>query len=139
VLLLGLDLQHIRLTGSWWLVLICSERKIFTGCRDYRLVCSERKLLLTDKRNQQSACMHHPVTPTWCIEQSGTDFQFTSDEHADSRDQTIEHQYIVLAKIASIYFRENCIKHCRRFRYRVHEVCLLCMTFSSYTYNSWFC
>jgi hypothetical protein len=35
--------QPIRLAGGWWLVLICSERKILlTGC--WWLVCSERKV-----------------------------------------------------------------------------------------------
>jgi hypothetical protein len=40
--------QPIRLAGGWWLVLICSERKILlTGCWWLVLICSERKILLT--------------------------------------------------------------------------------------------
>jgi hypothetical protein len=37
--------QPVRLAGGWWLVLICSERKVLlTGC--WWLVCSKRKVLL---------------------------------------------------------------------------------------------
>jgi hypothetical protein len=37
--------QRVRLAGGWWLVLICSERKVLlAGC--WWLVCSERKILL---------------------------------------------------------------------------------------------
>jgi hypothetical protein len=37
--------QPIRLAGGWWLVLICSERKVLlSGC--WWLVCFERKVLL---------------------------------------------------------------------------------------------
>jgi hypothetical protein len=39
-------IQRVRLTGGWWLVLVCSERKVLlTDC--WRLVCSEKKVLLT--------------------------------------------------------------------------------------------
>jgi hypothetical protein len=41
----GLVCQHVRLAGGWWLVLICSERKILlSSC--WWLICSERKVLL---------------------------------------------------------------------------------------------
>jgi hypothetical protein len=34
----------VRLAGGWWLVLVCSERKVLlAGCW---LICSERKILL---------------------------------------------------------------------------------------------
>jgi hypothetical protein len=37
--------QPVRLAGGWWLVLICSERKVLlAGC--WWLICSERKALL---------------------------------------------------------------------------------------------
>jgi hypothetical protein len=37
--------QPVRLASGWWLVLVCSERKVLlAGC--WWLVCSERKLLL---------------------------------------------------------------------------------------------
>jgi hypothetical protein len=37
--------QPVRLAGGWWLVLICSERKVLLAdC--WWLVCSERKVLL---------------------------------------------------------------------------------------------
>jgi hypothetical protein len=39
------DVQPVRLAGCWWLVLVCSERKVpLTNCR--WLVCSEKKVLL---------------------------------------------------------------------------------------------
>jgi hypothetical protein len=39
------DIQTVRLAGGWWLVLICSERKVLLpGC--WWLVYSERKVLL---------------------------------------------------------------------------------------------
>jgi hypothetical protein len=38
--------RHVRLAGGWWLVLICSERKVLlAGC--WWPVCCERKLLLS--------------------------------------------------------------------------------------------
>jgi hypothetical protein len=37
--------QHVRLAGGWWLVLVCSERRVLlAGC--WWLVCCERKILL---------------------------------------------------------------------------------------------
>jgi hypothetical protein len=37
--------QPVRLAGGWWLVLVCSERRVLlAGC--WWLVCSERKVLL---------------------------------------------------------------------------------------------
>jgi hypothetical protein len=37
--------QPVRLAGGWWLVLVCSERKVLlSGC--WWLVCSERKVSL---------------------------------------------------------------------------------------------
>jgi hypothetical protein len=39
------DWQSVRLSGGWWLVLVCSERKVLLdGC--WWLVCCERKVLL---------------------------------------------------------------------------------------------
>jgi hypothetical protein len=39
--------KPVCLAGGWWLVLICSERKVLlAGC--WWLVCSERKVLLAD-------------------------------------------------------------------------------------------
>jgi hypothetical protein len=39
------QLSHVRLAGGWWLVLVCSERKILlASC--WWLICSERKVLL---------------------------------------------------------------------------------------------
>jgi hypothetical protein len=38
-------LQPVRLTGGWWLVLVCSERRVLlAGC--WWLICCERKVLL---------------------------------------------------------------------------------------------
>jgi hypothetical protein len=39
------NLQPVRLAGGWWLVLVCSERRVLlAGC--WWLVCCERKVLL---------------------------------------------------------------------------------------------
>jgi hypothetical protein len=38
-------MQHVRLTGGWWLVLNCFDREVLlAGC--WWLVCSETKVLL---------------------------------------------------------------------------------------------
>jgi hypothetical protein len=43
--LVGINWQPVRLAGGWWLVLVCSERRVLlAGC--WWLVCSERKVLL---------------------------------------------------------------------------------------------
>jgi hypothetical protein len=40
------SLQHVRLAGGRWLVLICSKRKVLlAGC--WWLICFERKVLLS--------------------------------------------------------------------------------------------
>jgi hypothetical protein len=37
--------QPVRLAGGWWLILVCSDRKVLlAGC--WWLVCCERKVLL---------------------------------------------------------------------------------------------
>jgi hypothetical protein len=41
----GINLEPVRLAGGWWLVLVCSERRVLlAGC--WWLVCAERKVLL---------------------------------------------------------------------------------------------
>jgi hypothetical protein len=41
----GGTFQPVRLAGGWWLVLVCSERRVLlAGC--WWLVCCERKVLL---------------------------------------------------------------------------------------------
>jgi hypothetical protein len=45
-------IQPVRLAGCWWLVLICSKRKVLlTGC--WWLVCYERKVLLAGKPSEE--------------------------------------------------------------------------------------
>jgi hypothetical protein len=49
--------QPVRLADGWWLVLICSERKVLLAGW---LICSERKILLwlvADKPNEQGVAL----------------------------------------------------------------------------------
>jgi hypothetical protein len=39
-------LHPVRLADGWWLMLICSERKVLLASCWWLLVCSERKVLL---------------------------------------------------------------------------------------------
>jgi hypothetical protein len=55
--------QPVRLAGGWWLVLVCSERKVLmVGC--WWLVCSERKVLLAGVDAKSAPSAKHTASRT---------------------------------------------------------------------------